>query len=294
VDAPEELLEEIVHSSYAQREIDLVVTTDSSVRKRDVAAAITRKGKLYSRYLTWAEGPLTADYPSGVLGIAGERVLAASVRAPALNGFAAVQPAGEVRQLLGLNLQGGSYDDAAYLTVETEGHLQAILVPFEMKNIRRWIYSDEVELHKFLYRSAWLQQQRPSQLICPVIVCRRRQSTALKMGQDLGFYAIATNLQFVLPIARIDARKFEEVRSGLGFEDLVLQDTASDRLTKIINTSLRRDALATAERWRERGATFLEHYDKLRRDVSHDEREELMSELREDADGGPGDSLGGW
>lgn len=148
--------EEIQHPTYGGRMVDLLVSADPAVTNRARTSAITRKAKLYGRYLGWAEGPLTADYPSGVIGIAGERVLAASTRSLRLHGFAPVAPAGEVGRLVGTQLAGGSYDDAAYLTVEEGAGLTTVLIPVEMKNIRRWIYSDEAELHKFLYRSAWL------------------------------------------------------------------------------------------------------------------------------------------
>lgn len=286
-------LDEIKHRTHGGREVELLQLTDTAATKREIGQATGRKAKLYGRYLSWAEGPLTDDFPSGVLGVAGERILRASTRI-GLDGYAPVGPPGDVKQLLGFSLVGGSYDDAAYLTVEEGGRLLPIVVPFEMKNVRRWLYSDDPEVHKFLYRSAQLQRERPDALICPVIVCRRRQHTLLEMGKDLGFYAIATGIHFVLSTSRIDIRKFEEVRMELAFTDLVQQDGPSQRLVRVLDRSLRRDASAAARRWQARGATFIDHYDELRRELGHDARERTMASLRAEAAAGPLDHLGGW
>lgn len=289
-------IDEIKHKTHGERVVDLIISTDPHIRKRDLTSAIGHKAKLYGRYQSWAQGPLTTDYPSGVIGLAGERVLSDSVRSPRLtgSGFAIDQPPGQVAHLLGHRVVGGAYDDAAYLIDTGSGVARAILLPFEMKNGRGWLYSDNDEVHKFLYRSACLQQRSPDQLICPIIVSRKRHNTLYKMGIDLGFYSIGLGLQFVLPVARVDVRKFEEVRLGLNFMDLVLQDRASPRLVKILDTSVRRDALKTALRWRDRGSTFLDAYDNLRSDLSGPARDQRMGELRTEASQGPLDHQGGW
>lgn len=103
------------------------------------------------------------------------------------------------------------------------------------------------------------------------------------MGKQLGFYAIQTRLHFVLQTARIDARKFEEVRSdsGLSFTDMVLQRDASPRLINIFDKSLRRDAMGIAQQWQRVGHTYHRFYNTLRGPVDRHARAETIAELRD-------------
>lgn len=271
----------VSHLTLGNREVELVRTGNTHRRQTALMAAIRRKAVLYGRYRAWAEGPLSTDYPSGVTGLAGERVLAQAIRSN-LNGIAPLQDEGEVRSILDLKLKGGSYDDAAALFAMNDGAVETVLLPFEMKNVRRWIYPDDPETHKFLYRSAYLQQERPDALICPVFVGRRRNAKTWLMAQDLGFYSIQTRLHYVLKTSRIRLKAFEEVRLGLDFSDLTQEDE-SPRIRKVIDKSLRRDALATAIRWRSHGSQFLEHYDYLRGNLGYGERRQAITDLQDAA-----------
>jgi hypothetical protein len=52
----------------------------------------------------------------------------------------------------------------------------------------------------------------------PVLVCRRAHYTAFKMAKDLGFFIIETRRQY---IGTVDEQRLQEVRTELGFLDLV-------------------------------------------------------------------------
>ncbi|WP_370324037.1 hypothetical protein [Euzebya sp.] len=274
-------LVDIEHATYGGRSVSLVATTNTHRRKGKVDQAIRTKAMLHGRYMGWASGPFSEDYPDGIIGVAGDRVLHTTLRHRNYIGLSVTGPPGDVTTLLGVNLAGGSYDDAAYLNVPTTTGMESIVLGFEMKNIRRWLYPRDSDVHGLLHRSALLQQERPDTLICPVLVTRRRHPTLLNMAKDLGFYAIQTRFQFMLDHAKVQDDKFQEVYDGLGYVGLVRQEGPSPRLEKAIDVSLRRDAPALAQRWRDVGANFVDLYADLRRSsLSRMNREHTMNELR--------------
>lgn len=222
-------------------------------RGRPFAVAAQRKGLLYSRFQGWAQP--TVRHPLGLVGRAGEAVQRASLRAAAVEGrYSLIHPSGrEVSHLAGIEIPGGPVDDAAVLlAVENGMPTTPVHVLIEDKNVRHWVYPGSVELYQLLRKAVLLQGSLPGTLVLPVLVCRRRHFTTLKMGVDLGFYVIEVRRQYVLPRAGIHGNAFAAVRDGLGYQDLVLSDTADTNLTSIFRDTLPRDAAALARRWQER------------------------------------------
>lgn len=257
-----------------------------------------RKRLLYGRYLGWTTS--TKAYPQGFIGQAGEQVLRATLDDLASEGFV---PAGEgprhreVAHLLGVRIPG-AVDAASHLTVtDRHGLPRVVTVVFEEKNVRHWLYADSRETYQALHKAALLQREHPDQLILPVTVSRRRQWTQFTMGQDLGFYSVQTRAHFLPQLTRIADAGVEEVRMELGFIDLQKQGGPYPRLRNtILRDSLKPRALVAAERWREVGSQFLEHYEVLRRGLRHRRRAVHYDELRDAArdfgmEGSPDD---GW
>jgi hypothetical protein len=65
-----------------------------------------------------------------------------------------------------------------------------------------------------------VQKARPSQLILPVFVCRRRQWTLWDDSQRVGYLPAQVNNQLILPDNELDQATLQEVIDGLGFRDL--------------------------------------------------------------------------
>lgn len=247
-----------------------------------VDRASARKRLLYARYRGW--GKAQDQYPSGLIGPAGERVVRSTFRAVADQGFTRTgRDSIEVPDLLGVDLRSlGTLDDARHLVVEDErGRPLPITVPVEVKNRRAWIYPRFDGLFQLLHKAAIVQRENPDALICPVLISRRRSYKALAMGIDLGFYAIQARRQYLLPLARIEVAQLEEVRRELEFSDLRKKDDADDRLGGIFVSSLKRDALLTAQRWQQVAPVLVDEFEHLRdSSVSGQERDRAMEDLR--------------
>jgi len=157
-----------------------------------IAGASARKRLLHARYLGWAQG--SGRHLRGMIGPAGERVARRALREASDLGYTPTSGGWdtEVVELLGVKVPGGPLDAAAHLTVaDPVTHLPtAYTLPIEVKNIREWVYAESSELHQVLFKAARIQQAQPAARIVPVLITRRRQDTALRMGQDLGFYSI--------------------------------------------------------------------------------------------------------
>lgn len=280
-------IEETTDTTRGQRSITVIHLDNPRGRRilTKVDRAAARKRLLYGRYRKWSDP--TAQYPRGMIGPAGERVVRASFRAVADRGFVPIDRAGsEVFEVLGVPLPG-PLDDAHYLTVEDErGMPTLVTLLVEVKNIRQWIYPDYPGVFQLLHKAAVVQQARPDDLICPVLVCRRRSYKALAFAIDLGFYGIQARQQYLLPLSRIDERLMEEVRVELGFGDLRKRDGADPRLAeRFIGQSLRGDALPAARRWAETAPALVDEFQTLRdENLPHADRMDLMDELRDHLD----------
>jgi hypothetical protein len=87
-------------------------------------------------------------------------------------------------------------------------------VPFEVKNLRKWIYGRASELHQLPYKAAYLQATNPRVPIMPILVCRCRQETTRQLGMAIGFYSIQYRTQLIAPAPDVPEDDFEEVRAS--------------------------------------------------------------------------------
>lgn len=160
----------------------------------------------------------------------------------------------------------------------------AVLCPIEVKNIRHWLYPNHHELFQLLHKAALLQQAHPDELICPVLITRKRAWLTDQMSRDLGFRVIDLHKQFVLPTEDVDEEQVEEVRGELGYSDLTRSDEADRNLTNLLAGSIRTTSRPNAQCWREHGSKLAEHYEILRStSLSQRSRDAAMNELREAA-----------
>ncbi len=158
---------------------------------------------------------------------------------------------GEVRRLFGADIPGGPIDDVAYLLVrDGQGSPRLITVLIEVKNLRHWLYPDDSEIFQLLDKATRLQIAHPDELIVPVLVCRQRQFLTHTMALDLGFFAVPTIVQPMLPHGDVSLEHFDEVRTELGY-NLIQTTGPLDRLTQFFGVELPKYALYNARRWQE-------------------------------------------
>jgi hypothetical protein len=227
---------DLAATSRGGRSVSVIALSENaSTTVVDRAAA--RKRLLLARYLGWAQG--TPSRP-GIIGPAAERVTHASLLAAAPHGYRLVNPTGGgVAEFLGVRLNG-PLDNAAFLTpLDQRGlPLPTVAVPVEVKNVRDWLYPSSQEPYQLLAKATKLQQAQPSQRIIPTLVCRRAHITLYRMAKDLGFFIVEPRRQFISPT--IDTDHLREVRSELGFMDLIATVDADkhivDRLTRTLPT----------------------------------------------------------
>jgi hypothetical protein len=202
-----------------------------------------------------------------LIGPAGETALSKALAGLANAGYTpAGSEYGETSQLLGSPVQGGALDNAAFLTITDERGLpKAYTVPFEVKNIREWVYGRTAELHQLLHKAALLQVANPRSPIVPVLVCRRRHETARLLGMAIGFYSVQYRTQLVAPSPEVSVKALTEVQNELGYEDLRPTNDAPPVLVKALRESVTRDAAHTAERWATCAPVLVDELATLRR-----------------------------
>jgi hypothetical protein len=274
------------HVTYRGRSIPILHLADLSRRKTAFKRAGARKARLAARFLRWATA--TTAQPSGLIGTAGERVLHQSLLASGAYGYTLVRPeGGNVGHLLGAPIPGGALDDAAFLQVIRPDGMPspAILAPFEVKNVRHWLYPSSGELYQLLDKAARLQLANPDIPIFPVLVCRRRHYLTYQLSRALGFYTIETRKQFLLPDPSLTPEGLEEVREELGFFDLTVSDAADDGIVKVLREVMPRVALDNAELWRTTAFTLGDYFRVLRSDISDRERFETYNDMRDEMEG---------
>jgi hypothetical protein len=211
-----------------------------------VERAAARKRLLLARYLGWAQG--TPSRP-GIIGPAAERVTHASLLAAAPLGYRLANPAGGgVTEFLGVRLNG-PLDNAAFLTPLAPNGLPlpTVAVPIEVKNVRDWLYPFSPEPYQLLAKATTLQKAQPAQRIMPTLVCRRAHITLYRMAKDLGFFIIEPKRQFITPT--VDEEHLREVRSELGFIDLIATVDADKRIVDRLTRTLPSYALDRCARW---------------------------------------------
>ena len=259
-----------------------------------IARTSGRKRLLYARWLGWAVGD--ARYPSGFVGVGGERVVRASLAAtrPGLY-FPAERDFGPVSHVLGDKVDPGSLDSAAWMIPRTGGIAgKPVLVPIEVKNLREWLFPHSHQVYQVLAKAAAIQGRNPDERVAPLLICRRKHIQTLFMAKDLGFMVVEVKRQFLLPSAEYTAEDVEEVRSGIGFDYLTVSDQADPLLVRVLNDTLPYRVEQLAQRWRTHGAEHEALYHTLASDdLSTDERDEALEQLRTDVAAHP-DVEGGW
>jgi hypothetical protein len=173
----------------------------------------------------------------------------ASLLAAAPHGYRLVKPdGGQVNEFLGVRLNG-PLDDAAFLMPLAPNGLplSTVAIPVEVKNLRDWLYPASPEPYQLLGKATALQRAQPLQPIMPTLVCRRVHWTLLRMAKDLGFFIIEPKRQFITPT--IDEDHLREVRSELGFMDLIATIDADAYIVRQFTRTLPSYALDRCARW---------------------------------------------
>lgn len=162
-------------------------------KKRATEDAAARKRLLMARWQGWSRA--SAATPN-LIGKGGETVVHNSLLKAAAFGYRLIQPrTGEVTTLFGESVPGGSLDNAAWLTTlsrQTQAPTgDMFLVPFEVKNIRSWLYPNHAEIYQLLYKAARLATSHPHHPVLPILICRRAHTKrTLAMAADLGLPGI--------------------------------------------------------------------------------------------------------
>jgi hypothetical protein len=262
--------------------------------RRAVEAAAARKRLLHGRFMGWALG--TKRYPRGLIGGAGESVAHASLAAAAGTGYGLFDRVrGDVAELYGAAIPGGSLDNGAHLIMKGADGVPTgvVSVLVEVKNIREWLYPNSTEVYQLLAKASKLQVAHPEMRFLPVLVCRRAHYTLFRMAKQLGFYVVALSRQFITQTSTVSDEALREVRSELGFADLIAQTDADDLLVKHFTTYIPREAAAFSERWAITSQALGEFFPVLRRHVDPADRAKLLNRLRKQADKEHG-TRGGW
>lgn len=215
--------------------------------------AAQRKRLLTARHNGWSR---RGGAGRGLIGRAGEDALTEALRSPR---SLLSRPTGSTTEVLGVNLSGlGEVDNSAFYIDDTDpADPQMITVVFEVKNTRSWYYADNAEVLWFLAKAARIQAERPGRLILPVFLCRRWHWTLWVQGEEAGFLPAEVRNQLVLPDAELTPERFEQVRLELGYEDLVLDNAATNRHLGIVSGAMAKYARPRAELWAQHHAEFL-------------------------------------
>lgn len=130
--------------------------------------------------------------------------------------------------------------------MDTKTHLTLI----EVKNVRSHLYPQAMEVHQILYKAAEVVTSRPDLGVVPVLVCRWAHYTLFQMARQLGLFVVATKQQPILPSKQLNLGHLEEVRTELGYLDLVVTDAPLPWMVDRFANVLPANAVAFAERWR--------------------------------------------
>jgi hypothetical protein len=208
-------------------------------------------------------------------------VVHASIRDAAPHGFALASPGGPgVSEFLGITVPVGALDSAAIRTTFVDGLPTGYTaIPIEVKNLRDWIYPTSQELFQLLDKSAQLQVARPGVDMVPILVSRRVHITTMRMAKDLGFFVIPTRRQYITP--SVDERLITEVRSGLGFLDLVATDEADRLITAYFVKHLPKVLDRTVERWPQSAGDLGSYFTALRAEGDIATRSRLLIDLKD-------------
>jgi hypothetical protein len=262
-------------------EVSLLHLADTKGIQTAIDRVAARKRALMAALQSWITP--RDGYPLGFVGTAGERVAHASLVAAAPFGLRLERPqGGEIRHLLGEEVEGGPLDNAFWVQVtDALGRpLTTVLCPVEVKNIRHWVYPNASELHQLLHKAALLQIRHPDVPICPVLITRKKSFSANAMSRELGFRILNVDKQFVLPVAEVDREVLARLQTELGFIDLTAHDGQDPNLVRAL-ASIGSTAATNAENWRLFGPELAEHFEALREDLEPTREHAAMDDLRE-------------
>jgi hypothetical protein len=264
-------------------------------RKTELEKTAGRKRRLYRSYLGWASNPSLCG------GIA-ERVVEATLGD--LSGPDVVTPRdarrGNVRTIEGREIPGGPLDAAGALVLRPDRLTAGIrLFGVEVKNVRKTLYPWHEEIWDLIAKLGTFPE------VTPLLVARRIHYMTFRFFSDIGAFGFRAERQWFSGTGRIAQDRFERVRSGLGFHDLVMAadpPRPHQPLRRFFTNTLRADQggrtriEAAAERW-QIAAPIVAKYEDLREDLDTDERRERWTEVAEEIDAAGlyrPDEKGGW
>jgi len=262
--------------------INLIHLTSTKGRATKINKAKARKALLTRRHHRYSAS--TKRYPNGLVGPAAETALHTALDSTNSYVVQQLEP-GDMRYVLGVDLQshGGPIDNAATLvTYDNTGGESIFTCLFEVKNQREWFTPEDQQVHRFLHKASEVQAANPGSRVVPVLVTRRRQIRLLKMGRDLGFFSIQFKLQHVRPVSEVDSDHLQEVRSELGYTDLVDTDRPGRPMIAAVERSLPNYAQEIAATWETTGQHFGELYADLRDTAERKGRSALIAQLKEE------------
>ena len=189
----------------------------------------------------------------GLIGAAGESAAhKAMMTAQGLGSITGVT--GSIDEVLGV--RAGEIDNSAFVIDRSDG-LQLIQILVEVKNQRPWYYPKNPELQTFLQKAALIQDANPNQLILPVLVARRRHQSTWENGEEVGYLPTYCGAQMVRSDSELDEKLFNEVRVGLGYDDMILGDEPTNRHLGIMRDAIPKFDLRRARSWSQSYVDYL-------------------------------------
>jgi len=261
----------------------VVTITLPGTAGRTTTAVAARKRLLYSRYLGWSAG---TEAKPGIIGPSLERAVHASLLSAApVVGYKMLNPStGQVEVVAGVTLfpPYGPLDNAFLWQTWDSGERVAILV--EAKNLRDWVYPGHPELYQLLAKAAYVASANPDIRVVPVLVCRMAQKNLFYMAKEVGFHVIDTKRQLISFRGHGDPdaeEKLAEVRSELGFFDMLTHDGPHKLIANQFTKTLPRVMKERAETWTHVGSLFEEIYREIIAASTTRDRDHSKSELRD-------------
>jgi hypothetical protein len=270
-----EIVQRVTKGSAA---VELYVPANQRKRTTAVDIATRRKSMLYARFVR----------ASRTFGAAGETVLRRSLNRSALaTGYLPMEQGfGEVRRI-GKFVTAGPLDSGAWLTLKGPDGLpqsQHALV-IEMKNRRLTLYPRHKEVHQLLDKAAQLQKKHPDLPIVPLLVCRRAHDRLFWMAKDLGFLVHASRRHFLNLDKGTTEQTISALQNELGLADLTADsDETANHIIGLFDSTVPKQARATAIRWATVGSQLGAHFANLRDEkITEAERSTHLTALRTDA-----------
>lgn len=243
------------------RDVPFLTLADVGRHGEAVKEAAARKRLLQARYLSWA---VTLN----LLGPAGERATHTALMetAPRVGYRVELPSGGPVNSLFGEPIEGGALDNAAHLQVVDDRGIATgvVTVLIEVKNVRERIYADSERLHPLLYKAASLKRRFPDVDVVPILVCRRAAYNTFTMAKAFGFYVADAKAQFLPRREDVTPTAVQEVRAGLGYEDLTQEVKPNRLLTAHFGRSFPKVVSRAARDWAVYGPEYIDYFDRLR------------------------------